>query len=99
MSGVVYGMPYHADGSVSRECHLAMREVRSLRASAAVDTPVLLWDESFSTREALGSGRRAKHSEAIRTHAAAACIILQEVLQALCSEGLLERPAAFAPKR
>ena len=87
VTGVVYGMPYHANGTVSRECHLAEREAEMLRGTTDPPVPVLLWDESFSTIMALEGrakrGRKPRAGDAVWVHSASACIILQEVLQAL----------------
>ena len=55
---------------------------------------MLFWDESFSTRRAVGS-RRPKDmgSRAARgSHAAAACIILEEVLEELFAQEALSNP-------
>ena len=50
-------MPYHADGSRSRECAIVERQVATLQAAWPRSIPVLFWDESFSTRRVLGPRR------------------------------------------
>ncbi|KAL1511776.1 hypothetical protein AB1Y20_005062 [Prymnesium parvum] len=92
VSGVVYGMPYHADGSLSRECRYAEGEAQMLRAAAGGALPVLMWDESYTTREALGHGRAPSAKDTLWSHSAAACIILQEVVQTLRARQLLQGP-------
>lgn len=82
IAAVVYGMPYHADGSRSRESGLVERQVASLQSEWAQPWPILLWDESFSTQIAVGP-RRAGGRKVLGSDAVAACVILQEVLQAL----------------
>lgn len=83
ISGVIYGMPFHADGSFSRECHRVESEALALQAAISSPMPVLLWDESFTTREAIGHGGASRMRDHVWAHSAAACIILQEVLNIL----------------
>ena len=60
------------------------RQVAGLQAEwGAQSVPVLLWDESFSTRRAVGSPYRARGKASVASHAAAAAIVLEEVLHAL----------------
>jgi RNase H-fold protein (predicted Holliday junction resolvase) len=110
VAGVVYGMPYHKDGSYSVECRHAETAAQALQAATRLHrptaspfrhtphascrtrgctwlmcrvlllssrVPVLLWDESWTTREALGRSGPPKATDAVWSHAAAACIILQ----------------------
>jgi RNase H-fold protein (predicted Holliday junction resolvase) len=82
LAAAVVGMPYNADGSWSAECTAVGQQVTKLRAawaSSGTGVPVLMWDESFSTRIAVGSPRRGARS----SHALAACVILNEVVAAL----------------
>jgi RNase H-fold protein (predicted Holliday junction resolvase) len=82
LAAAVVGMPYNADGSWSAECIAVVQQVTKLRAawaSSGTGVPVLMWDESFSTRIAVGSPRRGARS----SHALAACVILNEVVAAL----------------
>jgi RNase H-fold protein (predicted Holliday junction resolvase) len=83
ISGVVFGMPYLQDGSRSRESESVRRQVRRLQSEWQAEVPVLLWDESWSTRIATGPQRRRGKLDSQWTHASAACLILQEVLGAL----------------
>ena len=93
VTGIVYGMPYHADGSSSPESRQAEAEARRLQAAAQkLHVPTLLWDESWTTREALGSGRPPRARDAVWSHAAAAGIILQEVLEAMRAHDLSRNP-------
>ena len=100
IAACVVGMPFHADGSRSRECAIVERHAEHLltaiseRGTFAFPPHVLFWDESFSTRRAVGS-RRPKDmgSRAARgSHAAAACIILEEVLEELFAQEALSNP-------
>ena len=80
----VVGMPYHADGSRSRECAIVERQVEQMQLAWPRPVPVLFWDESFSTRRVVGQRRPPPGSKAARgSHALAACLILEEVLDAL----------------
>lgn len=80
----VVGMPYHADGSRSRECAIVERHVAALQAAWPTPVPVLFWDESFSTRRVVGARTPPKGSKRDRaSHALAACLILEEVLEML----------------
>ena len=83
ISGVVFGMPYLQDGSRSRESEDVRRQVRRLQSEWQTDVPVLLWDESYSTKMATGPRQRKGKRDAQWTHASAACHILQEVVHAL----------------
>ena len=90
LGGVVLGMPYHADGGRSPECAAAERHAAELQA-AWRGVPIVLWDESWSTRAAAGPRRRPKagggggrrRGDAAWTHSAAACVVLADVLSAL----------------
>ena len=80
----VVGMPYHADGSRSRECAIVERQVAAMQAAWDEPVPVLFWDESFSTRLVVGARRPPPGSKASKaSHAKAACLILNEVVMAL----------------
>ena len=80
----VVGMPYHADGSRSRECSLFEKRVAELQAAWRHPVPVLFWDESFTTRLVTPGPRPPAGSKAARSsHALAACLILEEVVHAL----------------
>lgn len=81
IDGVVIGMPYLADGERSRECDIVEAVVAGLQRSWPCDVPILMWDESFSTRFALGPGRHSAKQLAWG-HAAVACQLLAEVLHA-----------------
>lgn len=83
IGGVVFGMPYLPDGSRSRESDEVLRQVRRLRTEWRARVPVVLWDETWSTRIAVGPRQRLGKREAQWTHASAACLILQEVVRAL----------------
>lgn len=85
LAAAVVGMPYHADGSRSAECAAVEQLVAQLRAAwkaRGVAVPVLLWDESWSTRIAMAGSRRRQRN-ARCSHARAACVILQEVVDTL----------------
>ena len=99
VTGVVYGMPYHADGSVSKECWLVEQQAQKLRTAAGPRLPVLLWDESFSTVGAVGHSRVPRPRDAVWAHSVSACIILQEVLQALRAPAFDNSAGGAAPGR
>jgi RNase H-fold protein (predicted Holliday junction resolvase) len=80
IAAVVCGMPYHADGSRSSECDVVERAFEELQAEWADPVPVLFWDESWSTRRAVGPKRNRRRAS---SHPAAAAIVLSEVLEAL----------------
>ena len=83
IGGLVFGMPYLQDGSRSRESESVLRQVRHLQGEWQTKVPVLLWDESYSTRFSTGPRQRKGKRDAQWTHASAACLILQEVVHAL----------------
>jgi RNase H-fold protein (predicted Holliday junction resolvase) len=84
VGGVVVGMPYLAGGERSRECDIVEAAVAKLRRSWPREVPVLLWDESWSTRLAIGPGPPSAKQRA-RAHAAVACQLLAEVVVATAS--------------
>ncbi|EOD18504.1 hypothetical protein EMIHUDRAFT_196818 [Emiliania huxleyi CCMP1516] len=84
--GVVLGMPYLADGRRSRECELVEAAAERLREAAPPGLRLLLWDETWTTRLALGPGRHSARRQHWG-HAAAARLLLQDVLGA--AEGVV----------
>ena len=76
---------------LSAGCDIAERQAAGLQAAWSRRVPVLLWDESWSTRRAVGPKRRT--GAAVRTHAAAASIVLHEVLEALAPLELVDGEA------
>jgi len=82
--GVVIGLPLNMDGSEGPRSQSSRAYARNL--SAALDLPVLLWDERWST---MGAERgliaqdmsRAKRKD--RIDSAAAAVILQAAIDAL----------------
>ena len=95
VTAAVLGMPYHADGSYSPECSIVERLAQRLQHAWKEPVPILLWDESWSTRLAVGPRRR----ETRGSHALAACIILQEVLTALHPLESTDDPLQRLPER
>lgn len=83
IGGVVFGMPYLQDGSRSRESDEILQQARRLRSEWETRVPVVLWDETWSTRIAVGPRQRLGKRDAQWTHASAACLILDEVARAL----------------
>lgn len=83
VKGVVIGLPLNMDGSEGPRSQSSRAYARNL---AALDLPILLWDERWST---LGAERglieqdmsRAKRAE--RIDSAAAAVILQGAIDAL----------------
>ncbi len=86
--GIVIGLPRNMDGSEGPRAQASRAYARNI--SAALDLPVLLWDERWSTASAeaamIGQDMsRAKRAERIDSHAAA--IILQGAIDALAGGG------------
>ncbi len=84
IKGAVIGLPLNMDGSEGPRSQSSRAYARNL--AAALDLPVLLWDERWSTASAEGAliaqdMSRAKRAERIDSHAAA--VILQAAIDAL----------------
>ena len=84
IAGVVIGLPRNMDGSEGPRAQASRAYARNL--SAALELPVLLWDERWSSSSAdaamIGQDMsRAKRAERIDSHAAA--VILQAAIDAL----------------
>lgn len=82
--GIVLGLPRNMDGSEGPRAQSSRAYARNL--AQALDLPVLLWDERWSTssaeRDMIGQDfSRRKRAERIDSHAAA--IILQAAIDAL----------------
>ena len=87
--GIVIGLPRNMDGSEGPRAQASRAYAKNL--SEALDLPVLLWDERWSTSSAesamVGQDMsRAKRAEKIDSHAAA--IILQGAIDALAGGGI-----------
>lgn len=93
IGGIVFGMPYLANGERSLECAMVEATVARLQRSWPRQLPLLLWDESWSTQLALGPGRPSK-KHAAWGHAAVACQLLQEVVHAVAASAAVPMPAA-----
>ena len=86
--GVVIGLPLNMDGSEGPRAQASRAYARNL--SQALELPILLWDERWSTSSALSAmiGQdmsRSKRAEKVDSHAAA--IILQGAIDALAGGG------------
>jgi len=84
VAGIVLGLPLNMDGSEGPRSQSSRAYARNL--AAALDLPVLLWDERWSTASAESAliaqdMSRAKRAE--RIDAAAAAVILQAAIDAL----------------
>ena len=84
LAGVVIGLPLNMDGSEGPRSQSSRAYARNV--AAALDLPVLLWDERWSTVSAENAlisqdMSRAKRSE--RIDSAAAAVILQAAIDAL----------------
>ncbi len=84
IQGVVIGLPLNMDGSEGPRSQSSRAYARNL--SAALDLPILLWDERWSTASAESAliaqdMSRAKRAERIDSHAAA--VILQAAIDAM----------------
>ena len=87
--GIVIGLPRNMDGSEGPRAQASRAYAKNL--SEALDLPMLLWDERWSTSSAesamVGQDMsRAKRAEKIDSHAAA--IILQGAIDALAGGGI-----------
>ncbi len=88
IKGIVIGLPLNMDGSEGPRAQASRAYARNL--SQALELPILLWDERWSTSSALSAmiGQdmsRAKRAEKVDSHAAA--IILQGAIDALAGGG------------
>lgn len=88
IKGVVIGLPRNMDGSEGPRAQASRAYARNI--SAALDLPVLLWDERWSTASAeaamIGQDMsRSKRATRIDAHAAA--VILQGAIDALAGGG------------
>ena len=101
VAAAVVGMPYHANGARSPQCDIVERNVARLQAAWTQPMPILYWDESYSTVRAVGPKRKDPKSRAgRRSHAAAACLILEEVLRELAPlEAASDAAQMLAPLR
>ena len=84
---ILVGFPRTLRGEVGPQARRVERFVDELRT--AIDTPVRLWDEGYSTAEARdrlaatskpSAGRRGHPARAVHVDAVAAAVILQEYL-------------------
>lgn len=85
VKGLVIGLPLNMDGSESPRSQASRAFARNI---AALDLPILLWDERWSTQAAeramiAQDMSRARRAERIDAHAAA--IILQAAIDALAA--------------
>lgn len=86
--GVVIGLPRNMDGSEGPRAQASRAYAKNL--SKALDLPILLWDERWSTASAeaamIGQDMsRARRAERIDSHAAA--VILQGAIDTLAGGG------------
>jgi putative holliday junction resolvase len=82
--GLVIGLPINMDGSEGPRCQSSRAYARNV--SAALDLPILLWDERWSTASAergLIDQDMSRAKRATRIDSAAAAVILQAALDAL----------------
>lgn len=76
---IVVGLPTATDGGIGKQAAVVIRWARELAGS--IQTPILLWDESYSSEQALEiAPKRKRRGEPIDDVAAAS--ILQEYLDA-----------------
>ena len=84
IKGAVIGLPLNMDGSEGPRSQSSRAYARNL--AAALDLPVLLWDERWSTasaESALIAQDMSRAKRADRIDAAAAAVILQAAIDAL----------------
>lgn len=83
LGGVVLGVPYAPGETLPLQTHPVFRAAKRLQTAWAGRFPVLLWDESFTTRMAIGSTAKAGRASSTKwSHAAAASVLLSEVVAA-----------------
>jgi putative holliday junction resolvase len=87
IKGLVIGLPINMDGSEGPRSQASRAYARNLEA---LDLPILLWDERWSTASAergliAQDISRAKRTE--RIDSAAAAVILQAAIDALAGDG------------
>lgn len=78
VSKIVLGLPTDSEGEIGPQASVVLRWARKL--AAAIEVPVVLWDESFSTLDAAsrrGSKRGKRHLDDV-----AAAVMLQSYLEA-----------------
>ena len=99
VAACIVGMPYAADGSKQPLCAVVERHASDWQRAWPRAVPMLFWDESFSTRRAVGARRPVPGSrKAKASHALAACVILEEVCLALQPlETALDAASLMAP--
>jgi len=80
--GIVVGVPYYLDGTISEQTRKVLRFVERLRS--LTDLPVHEWNEALSTevaKDLLRAARRKGRREGAHVDAQAAAVILQEYLE------------------
>ena len=88
----VVGLPLEKDGAEGLQC-AATRRFADALAAAAPATPLVLWDERFSSREAEAL---LAHRPGAALDAVAACVILDDFF-ASADDGAAAPPAPPAP--
>lgn len=87
VSKVVIGLPTGTDGGVGQQAAIVIHWARKL--AEAIEQPIVFWDESYSSADALemqrASGKRKKRGDRTPLDDVAAAAILQEYL--LAGEG------------
>lgn len=84
LQGVVIGLPLNMDGSEGPRSQSSRAYARNV--AAALELPVLLWDERWSTASAEGAliaQDMSRAKRATRIDSAAAAVILQAAIDAL----------------
>ncbi|CAH0379297.1 unnamed protein product [Pelagomonas calceolata] len=92
IASIVVGLPLEKDGAEGLQC-AATRRFADALAAAAPATPLVLWDERFSSREAEAL---LAHRPGAALDAVAACVILDDFF-ASADDGAAAPPAPPAP--
>ena len=92
IASIVVGLPLEKDGAEGLQC-AATRRFADALAAAAPATPLVLWDERFSSREAEAL---LAHRPGAVLDAVAACVILDDFF-ASADDGAAAPPAPPAP--
>ncbi|MEK7278325.1 MAG: RuvX/YqgF family protein, partial [Chloroflexota bacterium] len=86
----VIGLPTDDDGRVGHQARKVRRWAEALRSATTI--PIEFWDESFSSKEAAGSGKKKRRGDP--DDARAAAVILQGYLDARGGQNLIRPEAA-----
>lgn len=81
VSKVIVGLPTDSEGKIGQQARIVLQWARLL--TQAISVPVVMWDESFSTEDAMARTRHKSRRKSRQTKldAIAAAVILQSYLE------------------